>query len=451
MNYRYFSVKVTILVISIVAVFWLFVLLISRQTMVVTSIATFALGMALLFYLLRYVTKTNREIIRFLNVFKYNDSAAYFDEKATGGSFRELRDTFNIIITAFRKAKIEKEKEHRFFQATLENVGVGVIAFNNENKVLAYSKEAARMTGLTHLRELDNLNRLKTGLADDLKLLANGQQRLIKIELQGQAQNILQLAFSAVELKLENETVKLITFQDIKAEIDQSEMEGWQKLIRVLRHEIMNSVSPINILSTSLINMFKPDGKQIDKHQIDNDAIDNLLLALNAIKKRSKALARFVDNYRNVTNIPTPKFVEIEINKLIYDILPLFENEFKQKNITSKVHIDRECMTIAADEKLIEQVIINLLKNAIEATADTTNPQININAYEKNQHTNIEISDNGKGISTDIIEHIFIPFFTTKKQGSGIGLSLSKQIMRLHKGDILVVSLPQKTIFTLVF
>jgi nitrogen fixation/metabolism regulation signal transduction histidine kinase len=244
----------------------------------------------------------------------------------------------------------------------------------------------------------------------------------------------------------------LISLQNITSEIDRSEVDAWQKLIRVLTHEIMNSVSPIKLLSGSLIEMFEENNTIKPINELDNKTIEDSVLGLKTIRKRSDGLSNFVETYKNLTQIPKVKISEIKINQLFEHLNTLLKDDLNAKNIGFIINCNPSNLVLNADEKLVEQVLINLIKNASEALKNIEHPIINLNAETSNDLVHIIVSDNGPGISSDIAENIFIPFFTTKEKGSGIGLSLSRQIMHLHNGSISVKSEPNiETVFTLQF
>jgi len=264
--------------------------------------------------------------------------------------------------------------------------------------------------------------------------------------------NIVQLSIKAANFKIKNRNIKLISLQNIKTEIDQSEVDAWQKLIRVLTHEIMNSVSPIKLLSSSLIDMFEENNEIKTIDEITNTTIQDSVFGLKTIRKRSSGLSNFVENYKSLTQISKANFSDFKICELFKQINTLLKSELEQKSIQFDLNCQPQDLIIHADEKLIEQVLINLIKNASEALKNSTNPIIKIEAEFINEFVQIKVSDNGPGISSELQDNIFIPFYTTKEKGSGIGLSLSRQIMNLHGGNISVKSEPDNgTAFTLIF
>jgi signal transduction histidine kinase len=290
-------------------------------------------------------------------------------------------------------------------------------------------------------------------LVQKLLTIRHGENTLIRVQ---EKDELLQLAIYATKFKIHNRTILLTSIKNIQDELEEKEMESWQKLIRVLTHEIMNSITPISSLSSTITMILKDLSENLKEKDIDADDIDTIKEvegALETIHKRTDGLLHFVNTYRDLTRIPTPTFSIFQVSKLLNNIKGLHAEEIKAKNIKCSINIEPNSLELSADEKLIEQVIINLVKNAIQALDSTQNPEIQLNAFlNQRGRITIQIIDNGQGILPNVLDKIFIPFFTTKPKGSGIGLSLSKQILRLHGGNITAYSEPEKTTkFTLTF
>ena len=402
-------------------------------------VTRFSLGLlwiVQIFLLIMYVNKTNRNLLLFLQSFEFEDDTLTFN-KSKNLPFKPLYHEFNRIIDNFRKVKLDKEIEHQYFQYSIKHVDTGLISFDQNGNVEVLNEAAKRLLGLEFIQNIEALDRVKRDLTRQCKELKPGEQGLVKLIRKNQ---ILSLSMRAAEFKIEHKHIKLISFQNIKNELDEQELDSWQKLIRVLTHEIINSVSPITLLSSTLVKMFDDGGKPKKKSDLDEEQISNTFSGLQAIRKRSKGLSRFVESYKSLTKIPDPVISEVQLAKLLPDMLMLFQKTTGKQMVEIDYKIQPKNLAIHADEKLIEQVLINLIKNAIEAGEDTENLKIKIEAKEESGKVKIEIIDNGPGISSDVIENIFIPFYTTKREGSGIGLSLSRQILRKHGGNLEVIS-----------
>jgi nitrogen fixation/metabolism regulation signal transduction histidine kinase len=396
--------------------------------------------------LIYYLTRTNRGLNNFLHSVKHLDSARGVIEGDK--SFDLLNLTYNEIIDSIQKVKIEKEAEHHYFQNTIEHVGIGLISFNEEGHTELFNRASREIFRVEFIRNIQELDKSVPGISELLFSLKQKHSKMIKVVSDNE---ILKLSIRKAVFKIQDNTVNLVSLQNIRTELEEEEIEVWKKLISVLTHEIMNSVTPIKSLTGTVIKMYEKS--RISEVNNKSENIDDILLALNTIQKRSNGLLSFVETYRNLTKIPKPVFCEIELKSFLHEITILMDSELQSSNIVISTEVKPENLKLTADEKLITQVIINLIKNSIESINNTTNGMIQIKAFLSLQSDIIiQVIDNGTGISADRIDKVFIPFFTTKEKGSGIGLSLSRQIMNLHGGIISVFSrLGEETVFSLRF
>ena len=308
-----------------------------------------------------------------------------------------------------------------------------------------------RLLKISNLRYIDDLKLIKKDLPEIFHKMKAGDNTLIKLFIKDE---LLQLSVYATEFRMRGEEYVLISLQNIHAELEEKEIESWQKLIRVLTHEIMNSITPISSLASTVQEMmFENPEERLILKDLDQEDLDGINSGLKTIQSRSQGLLNFVEIYRNLTRIPKPNFRYFEIKELFERASELMKPKLDKLNIKCESKIIPGDLKITADPDLIDQVLINLLLNSIDAVSNIKNPYISITGYKNDSgRVLIEISDNGSGIKPDILDKIFMPFFTSKKTGSGIGLSLSRQIMSLHKGSISVKSTPKEgTIFTLTF
>ena len=449
MVYKRFFIIVILQVVILALTPALFFLLIRMDYMYITSYSLCAIWIGQIIYLIYYLGKTNRDLGKFLLSFKYKDSTLVFDEDVKNKSFAILYKSFNKIINAFGQIKIEKEKDYNFFHHTIQHIGIGILAFDQRGNIELSNDAFNKLFNIKGIQKLDNLDKIKPGFSNKIKVIRPGKQELIKLLINNE---ILRISIKCEEFIIEERRIKLVSFQNIKTEIEHGEVELWQKLIRILTHEILNSVSPVTLLSTSLINMYERDNKQLPVKEIKDKTVKNTLLGLHTIKKRSKGLSRFVEDYRDLTRFAPPGFIEFKVDELFKQIETLFNEELKTKGIKFNWNVDKNDQLLIADEKLIEQILINLVKNSVQAMEKTKNAYIHLDCMSAGSDIQITVSDNGSGIPDEIKDDIFIPFFSTKKNGSGIGLSLSRQIMRMHDGSISVVSEPNvSTVFSLKF
>ncbi|MCB2207222.1 MAG: GHKL domain-containing protein [Bacteroidetes bacterium] len=401
--------------------------------------------------LIRFTEQTNRKLIRFFESIRHADFTSSFTDNELGKSFEGLNTEFNKVIAAFNKNKTEKEEHFNYLLTVIQHVSIGIIVFKRDGHVDVYNNAVKRLLQLATLRKIENLKEISVDLPDKLMQLKAGEKILLKLFIKDE---LVQLSIHATEFRMRGEEYVLVSLQDIHPELEQKEIESWQKLIRVLTHEIMNSITPISSLAStvsSMLNEYKNSNPQINAEE--REGLEDILNAIATIVSRSKGLLNFVEIYRNLTRIPKPNFRYFSVSELFDRSLELLQPKISQYNIQIKIKIFPQDLKILADPDLIDQVVINLLLNAVDAIKEVPNPQITIVASTNlNNRTTIEFADNGKGIKQDILDKIFMPFFTSKKTGSGIGLSLSRQIMQMHKGSISVRSKPDEgALFTLVF
>jgi two-component system nitrogen regulation sensor histidine kinase NtrY len=318
------------------------------------------------------------------------------------------------------------------------HVGIGLIVFKENGAVDIFNSAARKLMRTNRIQNIEELRDVSDEIVECFKKLKTGGQALLRLKI---GEDIIQLSIYAIELTLRGEHVKLISLQNIQNELEEKEMEAWQNLVRVLTHEIMNSVTPISSLSATIEEELKPYIQEDFNQPLTQDQLNDIHLSLLTISKRSEGLIQFVKEFRSLTSIPKPRPSQILVRSLIDEITLLHRKELTENKIQVYTHVYPEDLTISADKGMIEQVLINLLKNAIQSFDECNDRKIEIKAsINEKARTILSIEDNGVGIDPEALEKIFIPFFTTKKHGSGIGLSLSRQIMREHKGSLTVKS-----------
>ncbi len=402
-----------------------------------------------IYLLIRLLDRTNREIAGFLSSIKYDDFTTTYPTKGRGSSMDALYAEFNKVIKKFREIRADKEANYHYFRTIVQHVGIGLITFNKLGEIQIINSSAKKLIGIESINSIFELSKVSPKLVESLVKLKTGGSDLIEFTREGTR---VQLSIYVIELVLRGEEFKLVSIQNIQSELEEKEMDAWQNLIRVLTHEIMNSVTPISSLAATV------DGELIDhlkeEKPIEPDDLEDVHLAVQTIQRRSEGLIRFVSDFRNLTRIPEPKLAEEPISKVLDHIFILLNHELENKGIKLHLDITPKDLIINMDKELIDQVLINILQNAIHALAENTGEKFIILKAFKNEYDRpcLVVRDNGSGIDEEALTKIFIPFFTTKKQGSGIGLSLSKQIMRKHGGAISVKSVMNEgTEFTLRF
>ena len=396
--------------------------------------------------LIHYINLTNRELTRLFLAVKHADFSVTFNQKGLGKSFKELQNSMIDIIQSYREVKIEKEAQYQFLQLLVNQIQVGIISLLDENIILI-NPIAEKILGIKDLKNWKLLEHLNPKLAEEL---TQDGKKLIEIK---SSEGTKILAVEIRTILMIDKHYKLITLQDINSEIEQKEIEAWHKLIRILTHEIMNSVTPISSLSETMQSMLiNKNGSQKILAEIRDDTITDILFSLNTIQKRSESLLTFVENYRRLTRVPKPVMQQVQLKPWLASIENLMREELIRESISLAIDLEDENQVLNLDPTLIEQVLINLVRNSIHALEGRLDKRIEIKSYQDESATVIEVSDSGKGIPEKELKDIFIPFFSTKKDGSGIGLSLSKQIMSLHGGRIRVRSkVDEGTSFYLTF
>ncbi len=447
MIYHHFRFHCILRVLLLGATIGLLAYLASRTTLYVTIVIVAALVMYQVYDLIHYVEKTNRDLTRFLQSIQYADFSQTFTGGGLGSSFDDLKAAFMRVTDEFRRARAEKEEHSRYLQTVVQHVAIGLLAFKGNGAVDLINNAAKRLLRVPHLKNIAALEALSPALVNTLHRLKSGERALVKIE---DREGLLQVAVSATQFKLRDELFTLVSLQNIQSELEEKEMEAWQNLIRVLTHEIMNSVTPIASLASSINDLLPPAAGEAP---VSLETVQDVRSAVQTIQRRSAGLLHFVDSYRNLTRIPKPNFQVFPVARLFAQVQQLMSANVRQSGIRFETHVEPANLMLTADLELIEQVLINLLLNAMEALQEHASPRIELSArLDEGGKIIIEVKDNGPGIIAEALANIFIPFFTTKKGGSGIGLSLSRQIMRLHRGTINARSLPNvETVFTLRF
>jgi len=400
-----------------------------------------------LWELYRFTSQTNRKLTRFLESVRYSDFISGFAaDNKLGESFKDLNEAFNEVLEAFRKARSEKEENWQYLNTVVQQVRTGIISFDHEGNVQLMNANAKRFVNAANLKNISELKEKNEKLFNALNEVQPGKSVLYKT-------NEFLLTIQSTEMRVRGNIVKLMTLQNIQTELQKQELEAWQNLTRVLRHEIMNSITPISSLTSTLREILDHEMVKKEKdYELRTDAADDLREGLATIENRSKGLIKFIDAYREYTSLPQPKIKTVLLKELIEKTAQFMRQELKKTNIKFSSSCSSDYLTVQADAEMIEQVLINLVKNAMESLLQNAEGKIELNGRYEEQSIIIEVIDNGPGIIPEAINRIFVPFFTTKKTGSGIGLALSRQIMQMHNGSLTVESEPDvKTVFTLRF
>jgi len=429
-----FRINIIARVVILLGLMAAFVFSFGRDEIFLTTVFLGVLLTLAVFNIIHYVNQTNRDLANFFASVQYDDFTTTGSAGHKGTSFGELHKQFNFINKKFQEVRAEKEANHQFLQTIIEHIDIGLLGVKDNGEINLMNKALQRILHKSYLIKADGLRQIDKGLWRLVSNLKPGERELIKINIDNQLQ---QLSVQCIELTLNREHFRLFSFQNIQSELEQQEMAAWQKLIRILTHEIMNSVAPIASLSSTLQDFI---GARNEDH-LDPEDMDNIRNSLSVIKRRSEGLLDFTETYRSLTRIPPPKFQLLDAHDMLNELHTLFRPRIEEQKIDFKMYFPPGDNTFQGDPALLEQVLINLVKNAMDAVEEREKSQISIQVLKQtNGKMNIQVVDNGCGIEPEELEQIFVPFYTTKDHGSGIGLSLSRQIMRLHKGNIEVQS-----------
>jgi nitrogen fixation/metabolism regulation signal transduction histidine kinase len=388
-----------------------------------------------------------------LEAIRYSDFSHTFQVGDLDSSFGKLKHSFNEVIKYFQEVKAEKEENYFYLQTVIQHIGIALIAYSKDGEVEMINNATKKLFQVRSLTNIQQLNSVSSDLVKKLLTIKHGENTLLRIQ---DKNDILQLAIYATEFKIHDRTIILTSIKNIQNELEEKEMESWQKLIRVLTHEIMNSITPISSLSSTVM-VILADLKSSLKERTDSDdiieSVEDVESAFQTIHKRTDGLLHFVNTYRNLTSLPKPQISIFPVKQLFENIHSLLEEQLNSKGINCEIDVHPVTLELSADEKLIEQVLINMVTNSMQSLPGRESAEIKLRGFlSKRGRITLQVIDNGKGILPEVMDKIFIPFFTTKAEGSGIGLSLSKQIMRKHGGSVSAYSDPyNETGFTLTF
>jgi nitrogen fixation/metabolism regulation signal transduction histidine kinase len=388
--------------------------------------------------LVEYLDRSNENMASFLDSIQFDDLSYSFKTESDDPAVKRLHQEMNEAMLKLRSSRREKDSEFLFFKNIVMHVGIGLIVFKEDGNIEIFNSAARKLLKINRAVNIRDLAEVSDTLVNVFEKLKTGGRELVRLKI---GEELVQLSIYAIELTLRNENVKLISIQNIQSELEEKEMEAWQNLVRVLTHEIMNSVTPISSLAGIVEEELKPHVKEDNNEPLTKEQLGDIHLSLQTISKRSEGLIHFVKEFRSLTSIPKPRPVQIDIRTLLEELAMLHRRDLNDRGIQLSISVYPEDLTLSADKNMIEQVLINLIRNAIQAFEDQEEKKIEIKVFvnEKSRAV-ISVKDNGTGIDPEAMEKIFIPFFTTKKSGSGIGLSLSRQIMRVHQGTLTVKS-----------
>lgn len=437
MKSRYFTIviiRVILISINCFAVIWLLM----NTERPATMLFVFLLLIAQTVSLIHYHNRVMRDLSNFLVFLEENDTTLAFSKKRIEKSFEGLIYRLDKINVKIQSERLEREKQFYYLQALVKQIDIGIISYDQQGRVGIFNEAAREILGIRNLKCISDLLAQFPELSEERLTGKKSVSQAVKILVRG-AERMLAVKIGAI--KINDQWIRLMSLQNIKPELEAGELDAWRRLIRIQRHEIINSLTPITTLTTAIKRRFISTSGRKDPAELTAEQIDDALNSVDVIEERSKGLIAFMERFKGITEIPGLKTATISVRSLFDSVNALFEKELELKHISFLARTFPENLTVHADKRLIEQVLINLVKNSIEAINHNTG-QINLVAHQAANYISIQVTDNGSGILSEDLESIFVPSFTTKETGSGIGLSISRQIIQLHKGSIEVKSLP---------
>lgn len=428
---RKFIVGVIIRFVLLFALLVALAAIITDWNYIFSQLTLLVILLLLLWEFFRYITKTNRDLSKFIYAIQYQDFSVNFSSHRLGSAFDELHDSFRQLMEMYRSNKLEKEEQFQLLQNLVDRMPVGLLVCTDNGEVVLTNQHVHQLTETKSFPHIDGLERTVPGLSNQLKALMTEQPELLTI--QGKEVHAQRSRFKT------NQPLDVWLFQTTRDSSDDREMDAWLKLIRILTHEIMNSVTSVSSLSETALGLAQKENKNPDLQQ-----------ALQTIHQRSQGMLQFVADYRKLTNVPAPR-------KSWFDLSELVKEQLGAAMMSARLRDGQavEALTlhnVHADREQIAQVILNVLLNAKHAMENSDRKEIEVDITKEGRKTTLSITDSGHGISPEELSQIFIPFYSTREDGSGIGLSLCRQIMRNHGGSISAVSDSDKgTTFRLSF
>lgn len=430
--YRQFAAGMIGMILFVFAGIWLVV----TDTSLFAGTLCIGLFFFISFELLHLLNATNRKVAYFFEAVKNNDSAIRYPEEEKDPYLKMLYKKMNVLLGQSAENQMKIEERTRYYETILHQLPVGIITTTVDGEILAINPAARDLLQCSPLVRLQQIDAVEKGLYNVFSVLPAGERTLIRISNE---REIKELSLTASCIQSKNAYIRLYTIQDIKKELNDREADSWIRLIRVLTHEMMNSLAPITSLSDDLLTHIK----ETDEQQLSE--------GLEVIREQGKNLIAFINSYHSLTHLPVPQKSMIPLKEIIDKIALLLAAEPGYERICFNLSVPDTC-TVYADKNLLVLVLINLIKNALQATASLSGGKVKVTAFLRAGLPVIQIIDNGKGIPPDLLEEIFVPFFTTRPDGNGIGLSISRQIMRLHGGHLEVTSREgEGSIFSICF
>lgn len=434
MGFKKFSVFIALRTILIMLNLLVLSFLISAEGYHATTLIALTILALQSLFLVRFVSKTNTELVRFLDAARHADYSQRFDMPSLGSGFGELGSAFTDILERFQKMRNEQAEQQRHLQAIVEHVPVPLISIRSDYSLTLWNNAARKLFGANHVTKLSDLMPFGKEFAEHLSTVKAGERRLVTFTVDGMEQ---QLSILASHILLTNSQETLVSMQNIQSELDGAQLQAWQDLVKVLTHEIMNSITPVASLAKTTVDLVADCQLQAVTYPELSEDLQDISAAVETVARRSDGLIQFVSSYRQLTGLPTPNKTNVQVATLFQQSCSLATQHWNMKSIQLEVNIVPNELEVSGDQGMLEQVLLNLLKNAEHAVQTCPSPKVTLLAFlNRRGHVVMEVSDNGQGIPKEVANNMFVPFYTTKPHGSGVGLALTRQIMLAHGGTI---------------
>lgn len=395
---------------------------------------------------------TNEAIGLLFDSLRNDDTSIRFQGKIRNKGLMRVYESMNRLSSYFQEIKLKNEYNESYYRSLIQNSSSGLIVLNSNNKIELINKTACTYAGISTDTTNPDLLRIRhPAFFEAVSNLRPGESATYKSLV---SNNLQLLFFRASMIRRKEEELKLISIQDIRHELESKELESYRKLISVLTHEIMNILSPLTSVARELHTLFKADANQKKKPRIDDSLLKTAVSGIQLINEQSNSLVNFMNNYRKISKLPQPEFSSFSVREWIEQLKIAYSGRMKENNIDFNISAEKTLNEIIADKKLLNQVMINLINNSCDAVMENElNRRIEISIFKNSlNRILIKIINNGPLIPAGLLEKIFVPFFTTKKGGSGVGLSISQEIMKMHNGSIVAISSAESlTCFILEF
>jgi nitrogen fixation/metabolism regulation signal transduction histidine kinase len=432
MVFKHFSIQVGLRVtlLTLVLVAWTMLFVVPGYP--ILRLLLTAIALLQIYNIFRFVTRTNAALARFLEAVRYADFGQRFDMRRKGAGFEELGGVLTDIVERFQAERAQQEEDLRHLRALTEHVPVPLLSLHPDGKVQLHNNAARRLFGSTRIARLEDFNRFGEDFSKQVFAVAAGERRLAVFQLDDMEQ---QLTISATEIVIAGKLEKLVSLQNIQSELDGAQLQAWQDLVRVLTHEIMNSITPVASLAKTATELVDDAILKLGEHPEVSEELEDVKSAVETVARRSEGLMQFVQSYRRLTRLPAPKQQRILLSELFANVGQLVAAEWAEKEIELSLRVEPSSLELTADPDMVEQVLLNLLQNAQHVLAGHDSARVKlVGSLSRQGHVSVEVSDNGPGVSADIAKRIFVPFFTTRREGSGVGLALTRQVMLAHGG-----------------